>query len=61
MPIRSPYPDVSIPDTALTPFVLERAKELGDKPALIDGPSGRTLTYEQLVGAVKSFAGGLQA
>ncbi|HEX2087878.1 MAG TPA: 4-coumarate--CoA ligase family protein [Solirubrobacteraceae bacterium] len=61
MPIASPYPDVSIPDTALTPFVLQRALELGDKPALIDGPSGRTLTHAQLEGAVRSFAGGLRA
>ncbi|HEX2085148.1 MAG TPA: AMP-binding protein, partial [Solirubrobacteraceae bacterium] len=61
MPIRSPHPDVSIPDTALTPFVLGRAQELGDKPALVDGPSGRTLTYAQLDGAVRTFAGGLQA
>jgi acyl-CoA synthetase (AMP-forming)/AMP-acid ligase II len=61
MPIASPYADVSIPDTALTPFVLQRAQELGDKPALIDGPSGRTLTYAQLDGAIRSFAGGLQA
>ena len=61
MPIASPYPEVSIPDTALTPFVLQRAAELGDKPALIDGPSGRTLTYAQLDGAVRAFAGGLLA
>ena len=61
MPIRSPHPDVSFPDTALTPFVLERAKELGDKPALIDGPSGRTLTYEQLQRSVGRVAAGLQA
>jgi acyl-CoA synthetase (AMP-forming)/AMP-acid ligase II len=61
MPIRSPHPDVTIPDTALTPFVLERAQELGDKPALIDGPSGRTLTYAQLDQAIRRAAGGLQA
>src|SRR3712207_2729473 len=61
MPIRSPYPDVTIPDTALTPFVFEKAAERGDRPALIDAASGRTLTYEQLFGAVKSFAGRLQA
>ncbi len=61
MPIRSPHPDVTIPETALTPFVLERAQQLGDKPALVDAPSGRTLTYAQLDGAVRAFAGGLQA
>jgi acyl-CoA synthetase (AMP-forming)/AMP-acid ligase II len=61
MAIRSPFPDVTIPETALTPFVLERASALGDKPALIDGPSGRALTYAQLDGAVRAFAGGLRA
>jgi acyl-CoA synthetase (AMP-forming)/AMP-acid ligase II len=61
MAIPSPYPEVTVPESALTPFVLQRAAELGDKPAIVDGPSGRTLTYEQLLGAVKSFAGGLKA
>ena len=46
------YPDVTIPEVSLPEFVLHRAKELGDKAALIDGPSGRTLTYGQLAGAV---------
>src|SRR5829696_844750 len=48
MIIKGPYPDLSIPETALTPFVLHRAKELGDKPALIDGPTGRAITFSQL-------------
>jgi hypothetical protein len=41
MILRSPHPDVEIPDVPLAGFVLSRAGELGDKPALIDGPSGR--------------------
>ena len=49
MIIKGPYPDVSVPDIALTPFVLHRAKELGDKPALIEGPTGRTISFAQLV------------
>ncbi|HEX8204858.1 MAG TPA: 4-coumarate--CoA ligase family protein [Solirubrobacteraceae bacterium] len=61
MPIRSPYPDVTIPETALTPFVLQRAEELGDKPALIDGPSGRELSYADLARGIRRFAGGLKA
>ena len=56
---RSPLPDVPIPDVPLTGYVLARAGELGDKPALIDGPTGRTLTYTQLDGAIRSLAGGL--
>jgi acyl-CoA synthetase (AMP-forming)/AMP-acid ligase II len=57
--IRSPHPDVQIPDMPLTDFVLARAGELGDKPALIDGPSGRTITYAQLAESVRAVAGGL--
>ena len=49
--IRSPFPDVEIPDVSLTDFVLARAAELGDKPAFIDAPSGRTISYVQLVGS----------
>jgi len=57
----SPIPSVAIPEVPLTPFVLERAAELGDKPAFIDGPTGRTVSYAQLLGAVRSLAGGLLA
>ena len=41
--------------------MLERASEFADRPALIEGPSGRTLTYAQLDEATRSFAAGLQA
>ncbi|WP_175582676.1 4-coumarate--CoA ligase family protein [Nocardioides guangzhouensis] len=58
---RSPLPDVELPAQHLTDHVLARAGELGDKPALIDGPSGRTLTYGALLEAVRALAGGLVA
>lgn len=58
---RSPLPDVEIPAVPMTDYVLARAAELGDKPALVDGSSGRTLTYAGLAGAVRSLAGGLVA
>ncbi|HEU4794698.1 MAG TPA: AMP-binding protein [Pyrinomonadaceae bacterium] len=48
MIFKGPYPDVEIPEAALTPFVLHRAKELSGKAALIDGPTGRSITYSQL-------------
>ena len=57
--IRSPYPDVEIPDATFTDFVLARAGALGDKPALIDAPSGRTITYAQLAESVRGVAAGL--
>ena len=59
--IRSTFPDVVVPDVSITEFVLSRAAALGDKPALIDGPSGRTLTYAQLAAAVRACAAGLAA
>jgi acyl-CoA synthetase (AMP-forming)/AMP-acid ligase II len=61
MIITGPYPDVQVPVTALTPFVLRRAKELGDKPALIDGPTGRTVTHGQLADAIGIVAHNLAA
>ncbi len=61
MVFASPLPPVDIPAVPLTGHVLARAAELGDKPALIDGPTGRTLTYAGLDGAIRSLAGGLVA
>jgi acyl-CoA synthetase (AMP-forming)/AMP-acid ligase II len=56
---RSPYPDVTIPDVPLHEFVLERAAELGDRPALVDGVSGRSISYAQLAQSVTQLAAGL--
>jgi acyl-CoA synthetase (AMP-forming)/AMP-acid ligase II len=56
MIIKGPYPDVQIPKTAFTPFILHRAQELGEKPALIEGPTGRVVTYAQLADAVSIVA-----
>jgi acyl-CoA synthetase (AMP-forming)/AMP-acid ligase II len=56
---RSPFPEVTVPDVTVTSFVLRRVRELGDKPALVDGPSGRALTYRQLADAVRRAAAGL--
>src|SRR6185369_11512906 len=56
MIIKGPYPDISIPETALTPFVLHRATELGDKPALIDGLTGRKISYSQLADSISIVA-----
>ncbi|MBT8247855.1 MAG: 4-coumarate--CoA ligase family protein [Acidimicrobiia bacterium] len=57
----SPLPDVDIPDVHLTPFVFRRADDLADEVAVIDGPSGRTVTYGQLRESVARLAGGLAA
>ena len=57
--MRSPFPDVAIPNVPLTDFVLARAGGLGDRPALIDGPSGRTITYAELAESVRAVAAAL--
>src|SRR2546427_2143106 len=61
MIFRSPHPDVAVPDIALHRFVLARAAERGTKPALIDGPSGRILTYAALTRGADRVAAGLAA
>lgn len=53
--------DILVPDVPLPQFVLKEAYALGDKPALIDGPTGRVLTYAQLAGGVERVAAALAA
>ena len=50
----SPWRHVDIPDVSLPTYVLAGAAKRGDRPALIDGPSGRTLTYAALAKHVRS-------
>ncbi len=57
----SPLPAVEIPDVALTSYCFEHAADRADQAALVDGPTGRTLTYGQLHEQVRRFAGGLAA
>jgi acyl-CoA synthetase (AMP-forming)/AMP-acid ligase II len=61
MPVRSLQPDVVIPEVPLVEFIFEHAGEFADNPALIDGPTGRTLTYRQLTDGIRSVAAGLAA
>jgi len=56
---RSPFPDVEIPQVALPHLVLEGAAQRADKPAMIDGPTGRAITYGLLDRAVQRVAAGL--
>ncbi|HEY1332073.1 MAG TPA: 4-coumarate--CoA ligase family protein [Actinomycetota bacterium] len=57
----SPFGSVPVPDVALTPFVFERARALGDKPAFVDAPTGRALTFRQTDDMVRAVAAGLAA
>src|SRR5919202_5667693 len=61
MVLRSPLPDVEVPDLAFSSYVLEHAAARADRPALVDGPTGRTLTYGELAEGVGRLAGGLAA
>ena len=51
--------DVEIPVTDVTSFVLESAAERADKPAFVDGPSGRIVTYAELERSIRALAAGL--
>ncbi|HXT61721.1 MAG TPA: 4-coumarate--CoA ligase family protein [Pyrinomonadaceae bacterium] len=59
MIFRGPYPDVSIPEVSLTDFIFNAAGPIKDKPALVDGPTGRTLTYGEFENAVRRVAASL--
>ena len=58
---KSPFPDVAIPDVSLVDYVFRDLAKWPDKPAMTDGPSGRSYTYKQLHGAIKGFGAGLYA
>ena len=55
----STKPDVEIPDTDLTSVVLGKVVEKGDAPALIEGSSGREISYNQLQTQINQLAAGL--
>lgn len=60
--VRSTFPDLEIPDVSVYDFLfgdLEDARL--DSVALIDGMSGATTTYRQLVAQIGLFAGALAA
>ncbi len=57
----SPLPTVEIPSTAITPYVFANVADVADKPAMIDGPTGRSYSYSQLYGAICKAASGLRA
>ncbi|MBC8171238.1 MAG: 4-coumarate--CoA ligase family protein [Anaerolineae bacterium] len=59
MIFKSPSPDVVIPEMPFTEFLFQHALEYPDKPALVDGPTGRTLTYGQIVMGIRLIAASL--
>jgi acyl-CoA synthetase (AMP-forming)/AMP-acid ligase II len=61
MIFRGPFADVDIPEVSLPEFVFRRTTELGDKPALIEGPTGRIVTYAELWQSIHRVAASLAA
>jgi acyl-CoA synthetase (AMP-forming)/AMP-acid ligase II len=59
--LASRYPDVEIPDSSVPQFVLAGAAERADRPALIDGLSGETITHGELAFYVARLAAALHA
>ena len=61
MALASRYPDVEIPEVSVPQFVLAGAAERADRPALIDGLSGETITHGELASSVERMAAALHA
>ena len=57
----SPLPAVDISVAPVTEFVLRRVGDHPDRPALIDGVSGRTYSFAELSDVIHCLAGGLVA
>jgi acyl-CoA synthetase (AMP-forming)/AMP-acid ligase II len=61
MIVRSTLPELTVPNTDFSTFALERARQLPNKPAIVDADSGETITYGALTEAIDATAGGLAA
>ncbi len=61
MAMASRFPDVEIPELPVPQFVLAGVAERADRPALIDGLTGETMTHGQLAAHVDRLAAALQA
>lgn len=59
MIFESHRPDIPLPDTDLTTVVLNKARELGDRPALINGATGASISFNELANQIDRFATGL--
>ncbi|MEU8226603.1 AMP-binding protein [Kribbella sp. NPDC048915] len=59
MIITSEFPPVEVLDVPIHEAVLGRAQEYGDRPALVDGVTGKTLSYAQLDHLTRRVAAGL--
>jgi non-ribosomal peptide synthetase component E (peptide arylation enzyme) len=58
MSFRSPHPAVLVPDVTLTELVLGGAGAYCDRPAFVDGVSGRVVSFGELCEQVRRVAVG---
>lgn len=61
MIFRSTESNISIPEQPITEIVLQRAIEFALQPAMIDGLTGRTITYRELADSISKVAAGFAA
>jgi acyl-CoA synthetase (AMP-forming)/AMP-acid ligase II len=59
MPVRSPYPDVEIPEVSLFDFLFADFGDRADAPAFVDGGSGAAVSFTELKGLVLKVAAAL--
>ncbi|MQS10988.1 4-coumarate--CoA ligase family protein [Streptomyces kaniharaensis] len=59
MVFRSEFPDVPAVDLPIHDAVLGAAERYGDRPALVDGVTGESVSYARLAEAVRRVAAGL--
>lgn len=57
----SPFPAISIPDVSLHDLIRSRAREFGDRTALVEANSGATISYSELDERIGQVASGLVA
>ena len=60
MIFHSPSPEVDIPNIAWSEYFLKRIEPYHDKPALIDGVSGKVITFDELKHSIYVVAASLQ-
>ncbi|RJQ78050.1 4-coumarate--CoA ligase family protein [Pseudonocardiaceae bacterium YIM PH 21723] len=59
MIFRSPFPDVTVPDVSVPEYLFGDLGDRAERPALIDGLNGFTLTYAELAGQANRLAAAL--
>ena len=59
--VRSRRPAVAVDDVTVPEYLLDHAAARPDAPAVVDGPSGRVVTYRELRRDVRRVAAGMRA